>query len=234
MRLLLLSSGRIQPGKLLDFAFNDIIEFIGRDTREIVFIPFARVLMNWDEYTKQVQNAFSSTKYRITSICKNNDMQGNIERAECILVGGGNTFNLLYILNKYNLTELLKRKIESGTNYISWSAGSNIASPTIKTTNDMPIVELESLKALNLIPYQINPHFTNANVQQTGESRDQRIREFLAVNPDNKVLCLRNSSYIEVTGNKILIHGSAKVRLYEYGTYEEIKPGSVIPFKPKC
>lgn len=229
MRMLLLSNGRKKPGKLLEFVLNDINGFIGEEVKEIVFIPFARVLMDWDSYTQQIIDAFSSTKYKIKSIHMNNDMYSNVENAECILVGGGNTFNLLHCLYKYNLLELLKEKINSETKYIAWSAGSNIVSPTIKTTNDMPIIDTPSLKALGIIPHQINPHFISSHVGQIGETREQRIKEFLVVNPESKVLCLSNNTYIKVIRNNITFHGAGEVYIFENGHSRKIELSETMP-----
>lgn len=231
MELLLFSNGLRKPEKLLKFALSDICNFIGNDIDEILFIPFARVLMDEDEYTKQIQDAFLSTKYKIKSISEGNGILDNIKHAKCILVGGGNTFNLLHTLYQYEVLNLLREKIISGTKYISWSAGSNIVSPTIKTTNDMPIIEPVSLNSLNLIPYQINPHFIDSNNGNIGESRENRIKEFMAINPDSKVLGLRNGSYLKIIDNKMTYLGTSQVRLYTSGGFSEVNPDTVVEIK---
>lgn len=228
MELMLLSNGGKQ-GKLLKFVLDDIVNFIGNDIEEIVFIPFARVLMDSEEYTQEVKNSFLSTNYRIKSVYENGDIYRNIHDAKCILVGGGNTFNLLYNLQKYNLLGIIREKIKIGLKYIAWSAGSNIASPTIKTTNDMPIIEVNSLTALNIIPYQINSHFIDSNDGQIGETREHRIKEFLAINTDEKVLCLRNGGYIKVIDDEISFLGSANARIYNNKGFIDIEPGTIIP-----
>lgn len=234
MNLLLLSNGGKKSSKLLGYALSDIIKFIGPSVTEILFVPYARVLMNWDDYTKQIEDSFSSTYYKIKPIHKEKDAVGAIFQAECILVGGGNTFNLLYHLNELKLMEPIRQQINLGVKYVSWSAGSNIASPTIKTTNDMPIIEPGSLNALNVIPFQINPHFVDVNVGQPGEAREQRLKEYLALNSNSKVLCLRNGSYVSITGDKVIFHGTFATRYYDFKKHIEIEPGTTLSLKSMC
>jgi len=155
-----------------------------------------------------------------------------INDAEAIAVGGGNTFHLVSKMHETGIMTAIKAKAVSGTPYMGWSAGSNVACPTLKTTNDMPIIEPKSFDALNLIPFQINPHYLDANPEgHGGETREQRIEEFLFINRDVKVLGLREASMLYVDGNSMKLMGSRDLRLFEYGkTPVEYKPNSDLSF----
>jgi dipeptidase E len=125
-----------------------------------------------------------------------------------VAVGGGNTFLLLRTLYRTGLLKAISEKVRRGMPYLGWSAGSNVACPTIMTTNDMPIVEPPSMHAMNLVPFQINPHYTEATIPgHGGESRDQRIAEFLVMNPSMPVIGLREGSMLHITGGKVTLQG---------------------------
>jgi dipeptidase E len=143
------------------------------------------------------------------------------------MIGGGNTFFLVYMMYKWKIMESIRQKILSGTPYIGWSAGSNVACPSLRTTNDMPIVEPESFNTLNVIPFQINPHYLDAYpTDHGGETREQRIMEFLAVNPLIKIAGLRERTALLVEGNRIGLIGSRPMRYFEFGKEPlEFNPG---------
>ncbi|KPM10687.1 alpha-aspartyl dipeptidase-like protein [Sarcoptes scabiei] len=149
---------------------------------KVVFIPFAAVRIDWDEYAAKVQNSLSN--FEIASIHKFTDYKDAINEAEAIMIGGGNTFHLLYKLYEFNLIECIRNRL-LGSNpipYIGWSAGSNVAGPNIGTTNDMPIIWPPSDQSLNVIPYNINPHFNEWNPPNfQGETRIDRLNEFVEV-----------------------------------------------------
>ena len=135
-----------------------------------------------------------------------------------IIVGGGNTFNLLKTIQDNGLVELMRDKIKGGTPYIGWSAGSNMVCPTIRTTNDMPIVEPQSFNALNMIPFQINPHYTDATLSgHGGETREMRLEEFLEANKDMYVAGLREGTMFIVEGNTITLDGKKDCRVFKHG-----------------
>ena len=154
------------------------------------------------------------------------------ERADAIAVGGGNTFHLLRALYRVSAVELIRERVLSGMPYVGWSAGSNVACPTIRTTNDMPIVEPPTLKALGLLPFQINPHYTDAHLEgHMGETRDERLSEFTHANPGVRVLGLREGTMLRVEGDEITLLGGKPARLFVKGeTPRDIDPAESFSF----
>jgi dipeptidase E len=197
VRLLLLSNSANYGEKYMQWCESTIAFFLGESTDNLIFIPYAAVGFSYDTYTAKVNQALAHHSIRVKGIHSFENKAEAIENASAILVGGGNTFNLLKIIQEHKLDKVIQRVVKKNMPYIGWSAGSNIASPSICTTNDMPIVEPTSFKALNLVPYQINPHYTEATIiNHGGESRKQRLAEYLAANPEDKVVCLPESSYL--------------------------------------
>jgi dipeptidase E len=138
-----------------------------------------------------------------------------VQSAEAIAVGGGNTFHLLKGMYEAGLIEGIRARVETGTPYIGWSAGSNVACPTIRTTNDMPIVEPPGFDALSLVPFQINPHYTDETLaNHAGETREQRIAEFLKANPGASVIGLREGSILRIEGGEIKLLGEKPARVF--------------------
>jgi dipeptidase E len=194
MELLLLSNSRTAAGFLVDYV--EEIRAFARGARRACFIPYASVMRPWEEFTAMVREALPF------------DFQQDISQAEVVVVGGGNTFQLLLECRRRGLLEPIERTIRAGAKYIGWSAGSNLACPTIKTTNDMPIVDPGGLEALGLVPFQINPHYTNATIPgHQGETRDQRLIEFARVNPRLPVLGLPEGDWLRVSGSTVELHG---------------------------
>jgi dipeptidase E len=193
MELLLLSNSRTAAGFLVDYV-AEIRDFAGT-ARRAAFIPYASVMRPWDEFAAMVKEVLP---FSFTSV----------EEAELIIVGGGNTFQLLRECRARGLLEIIRKKVKANTKYIGWSAGANLACPTIKTTNDMPIVDPGGLHALGLLPFQINPHYTNASLPgHRGETRDERLTEFARVNPGLPVLGLPEGSWLRVSGSSIELRG---------------------------
>lgn len=178
-----------------------------RGRRNILFVPYAGVTISWDEYTRKVAEALKPLNVTVTGIHQFSHPVNQIHNYEVIMVGGGNTFALLKALQENNLIDAFRHVILSGgTPYIGWSAGSNIAAPGIFTTNDMPVVQPTSFEALNLIPFQINPHYTEDVLPNFhGETRLQRLQEFLALNPQSKVLGLPEGSALQVCHEEIQV-----------------------------
>jgi dipeptidase E len=183
MNLLLISNSTMAGEPYLEYPKQDIADFLGPKPVTALFIPYAGVTLSWDNYEAKVKERFNEVGHSIVSIHGFNNPAKAVEEAEAIVVGGGNTWHLLRKIHENGLIEPIKKKVLAGTKYIGWSAGSNLACPTIKTTNDMPIVDPLGFEAINLIPFQINPHYLDANpAGHGGETREDRILEFLEVN----------------------------------------------------
>jgi dipeptidase E len=148
------------------------------------------------------------------------------------MIGGGNTFALLKKMQEEDLLDVIFRRVKAGVPYIGWSAGSNVTCPTICTTNDMPIVQPESFRAIGLVPFQINPHYLDANpAGHAGETREQRIMEYLEANRSRYVVGLREGCMLRIDDNGIELIGSRPMRIFKKGmaTYE-VQPGEDISF----
>ena len=141
-----------------------------------------------------------------------------IENSDAIVVGGGNTWQLVKMLQEKRLLKVIRKKVKQGTPYIGWSAGSNIACPSLKTTNDMPIVEPIKFKTLKLVPFQINPHYLDDNpANHGGETREVRINEFIEVNKETHVVGLREGTMLLLENNDLSLIGKRKARIFMYG-----------------
>lgn len=216
MRLLLLSNSTNPGEEYLGWAKEHIKDFLGDTPATAVFIPYAAVTLSYDEYEAKVEKVFSEFGCKIKSIHQVWDPAQAIEEAETIIIGGGNTWRLVQQMRERNLLEIIKKKVENGTPYIGWSAGSNVACPTMKTTNDMPIVDPRGLNTLNLVPFQINPHYLDANPEgHGGETREDRIKEFIEVNPGIFVLGLREATLLKREDNELKLIGNKSVRIFK-------------------
>ena len=216
MKLLLISNSTNAGERYLDHPKGQIKEFLGNTPVNALFIPFAAVTFSYEEYEGKVQDRFKEVGHSVTSIHRRDDPEKAIEEASAIVVGGGNTFHLMYELQKRGLVELIRRKVMDNTPYIGWSAGANIACPTICTTNDMPIIEPESFEALKLVPFQINPHYLDANPKgHAGETREKRINEFLVANPDIEVIGLREGTMLWYDNKSLSLLGPVNARLFK-------------------
>ena len=217
-RLLLLSNSRNFGGGYLDHAEPWIREFLGKGVTQAAFIPYAGVTISWDEYTATVAGRFAQFDVEVTSVHASKHPVQAVEAAPAILVGGGNTFHLLKHLYDTGVLWAIRRRVLAGAPYIGWSAGSNVACPTIRTTNDMPVVEPARLDALRLVPFQVNPHYTDATIpNHGGETRAQRIAEFTAANPGMTVVGLREGSALRVEGPTVTLLGPHPAKLFRDG-----------------
>jgi len=218
MNLLLLSNSTNFGEEYLSYPKQTIKEFLDGIGNNIIFIPYAGVTFSWDDYTQKVNDALAEIQVKVLGIHTTNDPVKSVMEADAILVGGGNSFQLLNLLYKNGLVEAFKEKISSGTPYIGWSAGSNMACPTLKTTNDMPIVEPPSFDALDLISFQINPHYTEAVIpNHGGESRELRILEFIEANKEMVVVGLPEGMIIQLKNDKYEIIGEKEVKIFQHG-----------------
>ncbi len=207
MRLLLLSNSTMQGSDYLAWPQPFLLNFL-KEIDELLFIPYAGVTMSYDDYTESVAKALVPTNTTVTGLHSVSDKRTSVENAQCIAVGGGNTFNLLSCMQNEELVEPIKKAVYKGTPYIGWSAGSIVACPTIMTSNDMPIVETENFDALNLVDFQINAHYTTKTILgHGGESRDLRLREFLTINNDMMVIGLPEGKLLELYEAKWYLKG---------------------------
>jgi len=232
MRLLLISNSTNPGEPYLDYPKNNIRDFLGSKTVKVLFIPYAAVNFSYNDYEKKVAERFHEIGHKIASIHHFSDPVKAIKEAEALAVGGGNTWKLLKTLSDNKLIETVKKRVLGGMPYIGWSAGSNVACPTIMTTNDMPIVEPDSLSSFNLIPFQINPHYLDANpAGHAGETREQRIEEFIELNPEVYVLGLREGTMLLIENRKIRLIGPRKARVFKKGAAaSELDPEDNLSF----
>lgn len=218
MRLLLISNSTNPGEPYLDYPKHEIKKFLGDKPINALFIPYAGITFSHDEYEEKVNNRFLDINHKVTSIHHFDNPIEAIENAEAIIVGGGNTWHMVKTLQDKGLMEVIKKKVESGTPYIGWSAGSNIACPTLKTTNDMPISEPKSFNTLNLVPFQINPHYLDAHPENHGgETREMRIEEFMVVNQNTYVVGLREGTMLLIENSKMNMIGNRTARIFKYG-----------------
>ena len=218
MRLLLLSNSTNPGEQYLGYAGEYIKEFLGEEPIKALFIPYAAVTFSFDEYEKKVSEKFKEIGHEIISIHNFNDPVSALKEATAIVVGGGNTWKLLKMLGDKNLIDIIRHKVTNGAPYIGWSAGANVACPTIMTTNDMPVVEPDSFAAFNLLPFQINPHYTDANLAgHAGETREQRIEEFIEANPGIYVAGLREGTMLILENETLRLNGPKNIRIFKKG-----------------
>lgn len=218
MRLLLISNSTNAGEAYLDYPKYQIADFLGEKEMQCLFIPYAGVTISFDDYEARVRDRFAEVGHRISSIHHAQDPVKAVKDAEVIVVGGGNTFQLIKMIQDQGLIDPVRERVLSGTPYVGWSAGSNVCCPTIRTTNDMPILEPRGFHAFNLVPFQINPHYTDLNPPgHAGETREDRILEYLAANRGDTVLGLREGCMFRVEDDRMSLIGERTVRLFRYG-----------------
>jgi dipeptidase E len=205
--LLLLSNSRGPDGRFLAHA-RDALAAQLAGVREALFVPFAGVTIDWDAYTARVAPVLAELGVAVRGVHAESDPRAAVAQAEAIVVGGGNTFRLLERLQATELLEPMRRHVHAGCPYVGWSAGAVLAGPTIATTNDMPIVAPAGLGALGAVGFQINAHFTDAHPEGfRGETRRERLAEYLVLNPASRVIGLPEGSWLEVQGPAIRLAG---------------------------
>ena len=213
---LLISASSYQDTGYLRHCKNWVKDFLGESGKEeILFIPYAGVRRTNDEYEQKVIDRLKNKN--IKSIHHYEDKISAIKNASSIAVGGGNTFMLLYTLYKLNLIEPIKEAVANGTKYFGWSAGANIAGKTMMTTNDMPIIMPKSFDSLNIFPYQINPHFISGKLAgHNGESREERLEEFLIANPKETIYALPEGTALLIADSEAEVIGHSEILKFEY------------------
>lgn len=218
MRLLLISNSTNPGERYLEYPAPYIKEFLGDKAKNALFIPYAAVTFSFEEYEEKVNTRFAQIGHHVTSIHRFINPVEAIENADAIVVGGGNTWQLVRMLHERKLMKPIRKKVKEGIPYIGWSAGSNIACPTLKTTNDMPIVDPIKFKTLKLVPFQINPHYLDDHpANHGGETREMRISEFIEVNREVPVVGLREGTMLLREKNELTLLGNRPARIFKYG-----------------
>ena len=214
--LLLLSNSTVPGMGFLEHALGAIQDVLG-GRASVLFVPFAS--SHPDAYATIMRDALASIGVRVTSLHQASDVARAVGGAEAVFVGGGNSFRLLRELRQMDVLNALRNIAAAGVPYLGASAGSNLACPSIRTTNDMPIVEVVSLSALGLIPFQLNAHYLDSDPSSShrGETRQQRIEEFLEEN-DVPVLGLREGAWLRVAGQRAVLSGAGTGRLFQRNT----------------
>jgi dipeptidase E len=231
MNLLLISNSTNAGEEYLKYPIAEIAKTLN-GVSEVVFIPYAAVTFSYDEYEAKVQARFNEIGIKVKSIHHALNKRNFLRNAQAVVIGGGNTFALLKKMQEEDLLDVIHRRVKGGMPYIGWSAGSNVTCPTICTTNDMPIVQPESFRAIGLVSFQINPHYLDANpAGHAGETREQRILEYLEANRSRYVVGLREGCMLRIDDNGIELIGSRPMRIFKKGqpTYE-VNPGEDISF----
>ena len=218
MRLLLISNSTNAGEAYLDYPKEQIREFLGDKPVNALFVPYAGIMFSYDDYEKKVEERFSEIGHHVTSIHRFDDPKKAVEEAEAIVIGGGNTWKLVQMLHQNQLMGAIRKKVLSGTPFVGWSAGSNVACPTLRTTNDMPIIHPVSFDTLHLVPFQINPHYLDAHPEgHGGETREDRIREFIEINPDVYVVGLREGTMFLLENRQLRLIGKKSARIFRKG-----------------
>ena len=221
MKLLLISSSLVHGYGYLDHAEPELRRVLD-GVRAVAFVPFAQA--DHEGYTATVRKRLGAMGFDVTRVRDRSD----VESAEAIFIGGGNTFRLLNQLYERDLLDAIRTRVKNGMPYIGSSAGTNVATPSIRTTNDMPIVYPPSFDALGLVPFQINPHYLDPDPNTThhGETREQRILEFHEENT-TPVVGLREGSMLDVRDGVVTLVGSKPARIFRRGQEPvEIETGS--------
>jgi len=223
MQLLLISNSTLYGSGYLDHAESEIRDFLG-DVKRVLFVPFA--LYDRDGYAATAQERFAKMGYELSSIHTTPDPVRAVEETDALFIGGGNTFRLLKALYDFALLDPIRRRVADGMPYIGSSAGSNVAAPTIKTTNDMPIVQPPSFDALNLVWFQINPHYLDPDKNSThmGETREQRLLQFLEED-STPVAALREGAILRLENGVTMLKGSSGARIFRKG----LEPVETLP-----
>jgi len=227
-RMLLLSNSRDTSGNYLVHA-QDAWADITRGRKNALFFPFAGTTVDWDDYLDLVRKALAPLELHIEGAHHCDDLQAATAQADILLVGGGNTFRLLYELRQRGCLEPIRQAVDAGTPYVGWSAGSVLATPSIATTNDMPIVDPGGFDALGLVPFQINAHYTNAlPTGHQGETRNQRLTEYLALHSAHSVLALPEGNWVDLRDGQAVVQGPHPSWWFRAGQEPMALPGGAL------
>lgn len=228
-RILAFSSSREGNSGFLETALPVIHAFLGPDPLKIAFIPFAAVGKEDAEYLSMVRNAFTGYPYSIELVTPKNGEQ-LIGEADVIMTGGGNTFKLLHDIYEYGLFDLIRQKVNAGIPYIGWSAGSNITGATIGTTNDMPIIQPASFNAFGFFNFQLNPHYFNKPIEGfNGETRDQRLFEYMKMNPGRSIVALPEGTALKLENDSLKFIGAHAGTIFYPGEKQQLATKTIDP-----
>lgn len=228
----LLGSGGFRTAERVETLIAEVQWLLG-DLRQMLFVPYA--LADHDRYLAMMNELVGRAGFALDGIHQHPDPHAAVANAQAIFVGGGNTFRLLSDLYRYDLLEVIRSRVRQGMPYLGVSAGSNVACPTLQTTNDMPITLPPSFEALGLVPFQLNPHYyfgrtfveTADGLQEHfGETRDDRLAEFHEMN-DTPVIGLWEGGLLRVEDDRVTLVGSS-ARLFLKGQPpRDLQPGPV-------
>ncbi len=235
MKLLLISNSTNAGEAYLAHPKQQIKAFLGEKSVKALFIPFAAVTFSYEEYEDKVNKAFAEIGHSVVSIHRFDKPKKAVREAEAIIVGGGNTWHLHRKVLELDIVKAIKKRVKAGVPFVGWSAGSNLACPTIMTTNDMPIIRPKGFKALKFVPFQINPHYLDANPDgHAGETREARIEEYIEVNKETRVVGLREGSMLWYENENLKLVGPKNARIFKYGKApREVTPDDDINFLMK-
>lgn len=239
--LLLISNSTMRGEAYLGWCKDMVKDFCeSHNVKEVLFVPYAGVSLaegglnaSYNAYEAKVAKVYAEFGVKLTSVHHAKDPVKAVYEAQCVAVGGGNTFHLVKELHRLGLMQAISRRAKHGMPYMGWSAGSNVAGPTLCTTNDMPIVEPASFECMGLVPFQINPHYTDFfDPKHGGETRDDRLKEYIMVNPHAVVAAIREATALHVENGKLELIGKPnKMKVFhrsmaetkEYGLNDDIQ-----------
>lgn len=218
MKLLLISNSTMPGEPYLDYPKFEIKKFLGEKPVTALFIPYAAVTFSYDTYCQKVEERFSEIGHHIVGIHTFTDPVKAVHDAKAIVIGGGNTWQLVRKMHENQLMKPIREKVFNEVPFIGWSAGANVACPTLRTTNDMPIIDPLSFNCMGLVPFQINPHYLDTNpAGHGGETREQRIEEFLEINPEVYVAGLREGTMFWLENQHLKLKGNRNCRIFKKG-----------------
>ncbi|MDR1112422.1 MAG: dipeptidase PepE [Bacteroidales bacterium] len=245
MKLLLISNSTNYKEKYLGWCLPLIEDFLKNERKNILFFPYAGINIggqpypkSYDAYAERIKGIFEPLGFTVQSIHQAVCPVDAVNRADVLMVGGGNTFHLFAEIHQKGLIEPVRRKVMEGTPFVGWSAGANVACPRLCTTNDMPVVMPPSFNGFDLVPFQINPHYidpfseaVNDAIRHGGETRQVRLEEFLAVNPQITVAGLREASALWIENERITLKGDNAMRVMRFNQKpQEVETGAVFDF----
>ncbi len=232
MKLLLISNSRTEGLGYLEHALGEIRSFLAASVKQVLFLPFAGVTVDWDEYTARVAEALRPLGLECVGAHTQRDPIAALGAAQAVAVGGGNTWQLAREIHRRMLAGPIREAVRGGTPYIGWSAGANVACPTMQTTNDMPICDPLGFDALGLVSFQINPHYLHGNPPGfKGETREERIFEYGKLHPAVWVAGLREGTMLRIENGGIRLVGQGALRAFHHGEPpREVESGGDVSF----